>query len=64
MDKATASLFRKEAYACRKNFIIKPSTSLQHETVVAFMRLLNGLSQKDLIEFKEILESVCQDRAL
>lgn len=38
---------------CRKSFTIKPSTQLQHETVIAFMRLLNGLHQDALADFKK-----------
>ncbi|WP_208439589.1 helix-turn-helix domain-containing protein [Bartonella grahamii] len=60
LDKAMASLLKKEAYSCRKSIIIKPSTPLQRETVVAFMRLLDGLHQEALADFKEILETLCE----
>ncbi|WP_406604352.1 XRE family transcriptional regulator [Bartonella gliris] len=60
LDKAIASLFKKEAYFCRKRIIIKPSTPLQRETVVAFMRLLDGLHQEALADFKETLETLCE----
>lgn len=59
LDKAMASLL-KEAYSCRKRIIIKPSTPLQRETVVAFMRLLDGLHQEALADFKERLETLCE----
>ncbi|WP_396583921.1 helix-turn-helix domain-containing protein [Bartonella grahamii] len=60
LDKAMAYLLKKEAYSCRKSIIIKPSTSLQCETVVAFMRLLDGLHQEALADFKETLETLCE----
>ncbi|WP_375695414.1 XRE family transcriptional regulator [Bartonella sp. AC66GZZY] len=60
LDQEKASLLRKEAYSCRKSIIIKPSTPLQRETVVAFMRLLDGLHQEALADFKETLETLCE----
>ncbi|WP_074381032.1 helix-turn-helix domain-containing protein [Bartonella doshiae] len=60
LDKAMASLLKKEAYSCRKSIIITPSTPLQRETVVAFMRLLDGLHQEALADFKETLETLCE----
>ncbi|WP_208438576.1 helix-turn-helix domain-containing protein [Bartonella grahamii] len=60
LDKEKASLLKKEAYSCRKSIIIKPSTPLQRETVVAFMRLLDGLHQEALADFKETLETLCE----
>ncbi|MGF7157642.1 XRE family transcriptional regulator [Bartonella heixiaziensis] len=62
LDKAMASLLKKEAYFCRKSIIITPSTPLQRETVVAFMRLLDGLHQEALADFKETLETLCEAR--
>ncbi|WP_183229360.1 XRE family transcriptional regulator, partial [Bartonella callosciuri] len=58
LDQETAARLRKEAYLCRKNFTIKPSTPLQHETVVAFMLLLDVLFQEGLANFKEMLETL------
>ncbi|WP_375707368.1 helix-turn-helix domain-containing protein [Bartonella sp. AA1HLJMS] len=60
LDKAMASLLKKEAYSYRKSIIIKPSTPLQREIVVAFMRFLDGLHQEALVDFKEILETLCE----
>ncbi|MGF7158292.1 hypothetical protein [Bartonella heixiaziensis] len=59
LDKVMASLLKKEAYSCRKSIIITPSTPLQRETVVAFMRLLDGLHQEALADFKETLCEAC-----
>ncbi|WP_375610409.1 MULTISPECIES: helix-turn-helix domain-containing protein [unclassified Bartonella] len=60
LDKEKALLLKKEAYSCRKSIIIKPSTPLQREAVVAFMRLLDGLHQEALADFKETLETLCE----
>ncbi|WP_019221821.1 helix-turn-helix domain-containing protein [Bartonella senegalensis] len=60
LDRDMASLLRKEANMCRKSFTINPSTQLQQETVVAFMRLLDGLHQEALADFKQTLETLCE----
>ncbi|WP_317992939.1 helix-turn-helix domain-containing protein [Bartonella gliris] len=62
LDQDMASLLRKEAYACRKSFTIKPSGPFSREIVGMFARSLNSFSQEDLAEFKKLLEKVCKTR--
>ncbi|EJF84706.1 hypothetical protein MCU_00284 [Bartonella elizabethae Re6043vi] len=56
LDQETASLLRKEADVCRKNFTMKSSNSLQHETIGTFVKNLENLSQQDLTRFKKFVE--------
>ncbi len=56
LDTATALLLRKEAYACRKSFTIKPSDSCRCEIVGMFVRNLENFSQQDIARLKRLLE--------
>ncbi len=55
-----STLLKRDANVFWKIFIIKSSAPLQRETVVAFMRLLDGLHQEALADFKETLETLCE----
>ncbi|WP_375683085.1 helix-turn-helix domain-containing protein [Bartonella sp. AP282QHHD] len=47
LDKAMASLLKKEAYSYRKSFTIKTSDPLRHEAVGEFVRNLENFSQQN-----------------
>ncbi|WP_273758792.1 helix-turn-helix domain-containing protein [Bartonella sp. AU55XJBT] len=56
LDQKEALLLRKEAYACRKSFTIKPSNSCRCEIVGMFVRNLENFSQQDIARLKKLLE--------
>ncbi|WP_208441940.1 helix-turn-helix domain-containing protein [Bartonella raoultii] len=58
LDKATALQLRKQAYACRKSFTIKPSDSSKSEFVGMFVRNLDNFSPQGVARLKEFLEKV------
>ncbi|QEE09265.1 helix-turn-helix transcriptional regulator [Bartonella kosoyi] len=58
LDRDMASLLRKEADICRKNFTIKPSDSFGREAMSMFVKTLENFSQQDSAEFKKLLEKV------
>ncbi|WP_375685624.1 helix-turn-helix domain-containing protein [Bartonella sp. TT110JLCBS] len=52
LDQNMASLLRKEADICRKNFIMNSSDPLNHKMANTFCRTFKHLSQQELTEFK------------
>ncbi|WP_375696465.1 helix-turn-helix domain-containing protein [Bartonella sp. AP331QHHD] len=64
LDKAMASLLKKEAYSYRKSFTIKTSDPLRYEAVGEFVRNLENFSQQNLAELKDVLEKVCKKRGV
>ncbi|WP_175868730.1 helix-turn-helix domain-containing protein [Bartonella gabonensis] len=64
LDQETASLLRKEADVCRKNFTMKSSNSLQHETIGTFVKNLENFSPQDLTRFKKLLEKFDKKRSV
>ncbi|WP_375685029.1 helix-turn-helix domain-containing protein [Bartonella sp. AP172QHHD] len=64
LDKAMASLLKKEAYSYRKSFTIKTSDPLRHEAVGEFVRNLENFAQHNLAELKDVLEKVCKKRGV
>ncbi|WP_254493650.1 XRE family transcriptional regulator [Bartonella sp. B1099] len=62
LDQKEALLLRKEAYACRRSFTIKPSDTCRCEIVGMFVRNLENFSQQDLTKFKKLLEKFDKKR--
>ncbi|PIT68527.1 transcriptional regulator [Bartonella tribocorum] len=58
LDKATASLLRKEAYFCRKSFMIKASDPFCREIIDTLVRNLENFPQQDLTKFKKLFEKL------
>ncbi|WP_142416803.1 helix-turn-helix domain-containing protein [Bartonella massiliensis] len=58
LDKATASLLRKESYACRRSFTIKASDSFRRKAVGMFVRNLDNFPQQDIARLKKLLEKL------
>ncbi|WP_375651459.1 MULTISPECIES: helix-turn-helix domain-containing protein [unclassified Bartonella] len=64
LDQNMASLLRKEADICRKNFIMNSSDPLNHEMANTFCRTFKHLSQQELTEFKEFMVKMEKKRCL
>ncbi|WP_273757174.1 helix-turn-helix domain-containing protein [Bartonella sp. MM73XJBT] len=58
LNEETASILRREANICRKNFTMNSSDPLNHEMPNPFVRNFKCLSQKDLTEFKEFMKKI------
>ncbi|WP_375631775.1 MULTISPECIES: helix-turn-helix domain-containing protein [unclassified Bartonella] len=64
LDQNMASLLRKEADICRKNFIMNSSDPLNREIISTFVRNFKCLSQQDLTVFKEFMVRTEKKRCL
>ncbi|WP_273783653.1 helix-turn-helix transcriptional regulator [Bartonella sp. AU15XJBT] len=64
LDEETASILRREANICRKNFTMNSSAPLNHEISNTFVRMFKSLSQQDLTKCKELMEKVEKKRCL
>ncbi|WP_375679544.1 helix-turn-helix domain-containing protein [Bartonella sp. AP7XZML] len=64
LDQNMASLLRKEADICRKNFIMNSSDPLNHKMANTFCRTFKHLSQQELTEFKEFMVRMEKKRCL
>ncbi len=64
LDKAMVSLLKKEAYSCRKSFIIKPSDTFRCETVGMFSRLSKHYFTRRFRTIKKIIRESWQKECI